>query len=79
MKHQAIEDDIKAKYEPISYDEYLVAKVSKKLDKELTIGEFKKSKINSYFACGIQPWISAKFFEHKEEYEKTPYLKTGKN
>jgi hypothetical protein len=48
---------------------------SKKLAKELTIGEFKKSKINSYFACGIQPWISAKFFEHKEEYEKTPYLK----
>ena len=48
---------------------------SKKLDKELIIGEFKKSKINSYFACGIQPWISAKFFEHKEEYEKTPYLK----
>jgi hypothetical protein len=48
---------------------------SKKLSQELTIGEFKKSKINSYFACGIQPWISAKFFEHKEEYEKTPYLK----
>tara|TARA_R110001583_G_scaffold190362_2_gene354548 strand:+ start:2681 stop:3574 length:894 start_codon:yes stop_codon:yes gene_type:complete len=48
---------------------------SKKLSQEFTIGEFKKSKINSYFACGKQPWISARFFEHKEEYEKTPYLK----
>lgn len=48
---------------------------SKKLSQELTFGEFEKSKINSYFGCGTQPWISAKFFEHKEEYEKTPYLK----
>ena len=35
---------------------------SKKLSQELTIGEFKKSKINSYFACGTHPWISARFF-----------------
>lgn len=48
---------------------------SKKLSQELTIGQFKKSKINSYFGCGIYPWISAKFFERKEEYEKAPYLK----
>jgi hypothetical protein len=48
---------------------------SKKLSQELTIGEFKKSKINNYFACGTQPWISAKFFDYKTEYEKTPYLK----
>jgi hypothetical protein len=37
---------------------------SKKLSQELTIGKFRRSKINSYFACGIKPWISAKFFEH---------------
>lgn len=48
---------------------------SKKSSQELTIGEFKKSKINSYFSCGTQPWISAKFFNYKEKYEKTPYLK----
>ncbi|SFW61241.1 carboxypeptidase-like regulatory domain-containing protein [Cellulophaga fucicola] len=48
---------------------------SKKSSQELTIGEFKKSKINTYFACGKQPWISAKFFAYNEKYERTPYLK----
>ncbi|WP_232731449.1 hypothetical protein [Tenacibaculum sp. SZ-18] len=41
----------------------------------MTIGEFKKSKINSYFACGTHPWISARFFKYKPVYKKTPYLK----
>ncbi|MCV6629997.1 MAG: carboxypeptidase-like regulatory domain-containing protein [Flavobacteriaceae bacterium] len=57
----------------IELDEIIIS--SKKISQELTIGEFKKSKINSYFACKTQPWISAKFFNYKEEYEKTPYLK----
>ena len=34
---------------------------SKKSTQELIIGEFKKSKINHYFGCGIKPWIIAKF------------------
>ena len=42
---------------------------------ELTIGAFKKSKINSYFSCGTKPWIAARFFEYKKEYDKTPFLK----
>jgi hypothetical protein len=47
---------------------------SKKLAKELTIGEFKKSKINSYFACGGTPWVSARYFEFKENYKRTPFI-----
>jgi hypothetical protein len=49
---------------------------SKKLTQEIVIGEFKKSKINTYFACGINPWITARFFKHnKDKYGKTPFLK----
>ena len=47
---------------------------SKKINKELVIGKFKKSKINHYFSCGRQPWISARFFNYKTEYKETPYL-----
>jgi len=48
---------------------------SKKLSQELTVGKFKKSKINHYFGCGIKPWITARYFKYKDKYDKTPYLK----
>lgn len=48
---------------------------SKKLSQELTIGEFKKSKINHYFSSGIKPWIIARFFKYNDKYEKTSFLK----
>ena len=47
----------------------------KKLTQELTIGEFKKSKINHSFGCGIKPWITARFFNYDNKYDKTPFLK----
>ncbi|HIQ57417.1 TPA: carboxypeptidase-like regulatory domain-containing protein [Candidatus Gracilibacteria bacterium] len=47
---------------------------SKKLTKEVTIGEFKKSKINFYFACGITPWITARYFRYEKKYNETPFL-----
>lgn len=47
---------------------------SKKLAQELIIGEFEKSKINSYFACGGTPLISARYFEFKENYKETPFI-----
>lgn len=49
---------------------------SKKNTQELIIGEFKKSKINSYFGSGTKPWIAARYYGYKDVYEKTPYLKT---
>lgn len=47
---------------------------SKKLTKKTIIGKFKKSKINFYFSCGSEPWITARFFKYKEEYKKTRFL-----
>ena len=47
---------------------------SKKQNKKLVIGKFKKSKINHYFACGTTPWISARYFKYQENYDKTPFL-----
>lgn len=41
---------------------------------ELVIGKFRKSTISSYFACGTNPWMVARYFEYKIEYEDTPYL-----
>lgn len=48
---------------------------SKKLTRQLGIGEFEQSKINHYFACGTTPWIAARYFDYKESYNNTPFLK----
>lgn len=50
--------------------------VSERKSQELKIGKFKKSKINHYFGARTMPWILARFFEYKEEYSNTPFLKT---
>ena len=50
--------------------------VSERQSQELIIGKFKKSKINHYFGARTMPWILARFFEYKEEYSNTPFLKT---
>jgi hypothetical protein len=47
---------------------------SKKQTKKLTLGKFSKRKVNHYFACGTKPWISARFYEYKEEYSKVSFL-----
>ncbi|QMU62967.1 MAG: carboxypeptidase-like regulatory domain-containing protein [Flavobacteriaceae bacterium] len=51
---------------------------SNKPNQILTIGGFKKSKINHYFACGTTLWISARYFEFKENYKETSFLETIK-
>lgn len=47
---------------------------SEKLTEKIIIDKFKKSKINHYFACGTTPWIAAKYFEYKQDYDKIPFL-----
>ncbi len=50
--------------------------ISKKVDKEFVIDNYKRKNIKSTFG-GSQssPWIVAKYFKYKKEYDKTPYLK----
>lgn len=48
---------------------------SKKETIESVIGNFKRSKINKFFACGEKPKIWARYFPYKEKYSITPYLK----
>ncbi len=47
-----------------------------KRSQKLIIGKFKKSKINHYFGAGGSktPWIVARYFPYKSEYEATPFL-----
>lgn len=47
---------------------------SKKQNKKLVLGKFKKSKVNHYFACGTTPWISARYFKYQEDYDKISFL-----
>ena len=47
---------------------------AKKQTKKLTIGEFRKSKINYYFGCGTKPWIIARYFKYKVNYHKTTFI-----
>ena len=53
-------------------DEVIIT--SKKKNKKLTIGKFRRSKINFYFSCGKVPWITARYFPYKEKYDNTPFL-----
>lgn len=43
--------------------------------KELVIESFKKSETNNYFINGSSPWIAAKYFDYKDEYQTTPFIK----
>lgn len=47
---------------------------SKKINEKLIIDKFKKSTIDHYFMCGTSPWIAAKFFEYKEDYNTISLL-----
>ena len=39
-----------------------------------TIGKIRKPKINSYFFCGNNPWMVARQFKYKPQYDSTPFL-----
>mgnify|MGYP003640656744 CR=1 FL=1 len=73
ISSDSIKNNIELKPLITELDEIIIS--SKKLNQELIIGKFKKYKINNYFGCGIKPWISARFFEHKDKYEETSFLK----
>lgn len=47
---------------------------SNKKKKIIQIDKFNKSKINFYLSCGKKPWIIAKFFPYKKDYNETQYL-----
>lgn len=50
--------------------------LSKKVNKELVVDRYSRKNIKGGFS-GLQsaPWIISKFFNYKEEYKETPYLK----
>lgn len=73
ISSDAVKEVVELKPKITELEEIMVS--SKKLTKELTIGKFKKSKVNFYFSCNNKPWISARFFQYKEAYKETPYLK----
>ena len=41
---------------------------------KLTIGHFRRSKINHFFGVGTKPWITARYFPYEETYSKTPFI-----
>jgi len=51
---------------------------SKTQTKEFVIGRFDKSKINFYFGSGSKPWIVARYFEYREDYSQTLFIKSIK-
>lgn len=72
IKSDSIKEFVKLK--PIITELNEVILVTKKKNKRLTIGKFKKFTPNYYFGCGMTPWIVAKHYKYKEDYKKTPFL-----
>jgi len=60
---------------PIAH-EIQEVRVTPSEEKELRVNGFRKSKINHYFMCDTLPWIYARYFEYKQEYNETQYLKS---
>lgn len=54
-----------------------VVLIQRKNNLFLVIEEFKKSKINHFWGCKT-PWMVARYFDYKESYNKTQYLKSIK-
>lgn len=73
IKSNSIQKIVELKPQITALAEIIVK--SKKLTQELSIGEFEQSKINHYFACGTTPWITARYFDFKESYNNTPFVK----
>ena len=51
----------------------VIIKPSGNSDK-LVIDKFDDSKINSYYACGDKPWITAKLFKYEDRFESKPFI-----
>lgn len=50
--------------------------ISKEVDKELIVGKIKRRKVKtSLIGTAKIPWVVARYFEYKVEYEKTPFIK----
>lgn len=73
---EILSDSIKTiiKLKPTVTELEEVVLTTKEQSKKQVIGKFKKSKINHYFGTGTKPWITARYFEYKEDYIKTNYL-----
>jgi len=69
----SINDEIQLK--PIVTELEEVEINSRKEEIRRNIGAFKKSRINHYFACGKLPWITARYFEYRNDYIETPLIK----
>ncbi|MFY0631482.1 MAG: carboxypeptidase-like regulatory domain-containing protein [Flavobacteriaceae bacterium] len=63
---------------PKAYElEEIVLKNSKKRNKELIIKKIKRKELKLSLAGVIErPWTVARYFEYKENYKETPYIKT---
>lgn len=68
-----ITNSVQLKPQLIELNEVMIS--SKKLTKEISVGSFKKSRVDYSFACGTKPYIVARYFEFKNEYNETPFLK----
>lgn len=71
-----IKNFVKLQQKPIELKEIVVGKIKKRQEK--VIERFGKKELNMYFSCSTTPWMVAKFFQFKEEYNQTPYLKKMK-
>ncbi len=54
-------------------EEVLITK--KKESKKIVIDKFKKKDSKSWISTNGTPWMLAKYFKFKEEYQETPYIK----
>lgn len=72
IQSDSITKEVELRTSTISLAEVVVTASKENL--KLTIGNFRRSKINHYFGVGTKPWITARYFPYEETYSKTPFI-----
>ena len=72
IQSDSITKKVELKTSTTNLEEVIVT--ASKQNLKLTIGNFRRSKINHYFAVGTKPWITARYFPYDETYSKTRFL-----
>jgi hypothetical protein len=75
LNSNLINDVIKLEPSTLMLQEVIVK--ARQNSKEIKVGDF-KNKSSTSFGSGPVPWITARYFNYKQEYDEAPFIKTIK-
>lgn len=72
ISYSSVKNTVELKPKVISLAQVNIRSV--KFNNKITVDKFSKKRVRGYFVCGEAPWMEGKYFNYKEEYDKTPFI-----